>query len=98
MKLFGKSMFDKYTAPLTVPLLLACFLLPMTIAVAWASLAVPRLCAVISPIEDNHPFAHSILHTSIGFTVVPALVVPQFLMIHFYQKHYDGKKHAPDIA
>ena len=92
LKLFGKSLFDRYTAPLTVPLLLACFLLPGSVAVAWASLAVPRLCSVISPMEDAHPFAHSILHTSIGFMLVPAFVVPQFLMIHFYQKHYDRKK------
>jgi hypothetical protein len=98
MKLLGKFIFSKYTAPLNVPLVLVFFLVPLIVAVAWASVVVPRLCAAISPMEDSNPLVHSILHTFVGFMVLPAFVVPQFLMIHFYQKHYDRKKREHDTA
>jgi len=98
MKLFGKSMFSKYTAPLTVPLVLIFFLVPLAVAFAWISLIVPHLSANISPLQDSHPFAGSLLQTFIRVLVLPVFFVPQFLMIYFYQKHYDRKKRERDAA
>jgi hypothetical protein len=88
----------RYSAPLTVPLVLVFFLVPMTLAITWGSVVVPRLAVAISPIEESHPFVHSILHTVIGFTILPAFLVPQFLMIHYYQRYYERKKRERDSA
>jgi hypothetical protein len=98
MKLFGKSMFSRHTAPLTVPLVLFFFLPPLAIGFTWISVVVPHLSAYISPLEDSHPFTCSILQTSIRVMFLPAIFVPQFLMIHFYQRYYDRKKRGHDAA
>jgi len=100
MKALNKyfAFISRYSAPLTVPLVLAFFLVPLALAIVWTSAAIPRLAVTISPLEDSHPFTHSILHTLIGFSLLPAFLVPQFLMIHFYQRYYERKKRARETA
>jgi hypothetical protein len=98
MKLFGKSMFSRYTAPLTVPLVLVLFLVPLTLSALWISTVVPHLSAIIASLEDSHPFAHSFLRIFIRVLVLAVFFVSQFLMIHFYQRYYDRKKRGHDAA
>ena len=82
---------SKFNAPLTGPAVLFISSLPVVFLFLWVAIS-PRLLSLLQPLEENAPFTYAVLHSLVGFTLVPWIFAPPVIAIYVYQRRYERKR------
>ncbi len=80
---------SRWNAPLRVPHVLAFGLLQVGSMFSWFSAALPRLDAMLRPMEAHSPFAYDVLRSVVAFLMLPCSFIVPFIALYCYQRWWD---------
>jgi hypothetical protein len=63
----------------------------------WFSAILPRLDALLRPMEEHSPFAYDVLRSAVAFLMLPGSFVLPFIALYAYQRRWD-RTHSQPIA
>ncbi len=84
---------NRWNAPLGVLQVVAFGLLVVASMFVWFSEFLPRLDAVLQPMEEHSPFAYDVLRPAVAFLMLPGSFIVPFIALYSYQRWWD-KTHS----
>ena len=79
---------SRWNAPLGVPHVVALGLLLVISMLVWFSAILPRLDAVLKPMEERSPFAYDVLRSAVAFLMLPGSFILPFIALYCYQRRW----------
>ena len=73
---------SRWNAPLGVPHVVALGLLLVISMLLWFSAILPRLDAVLKPMEEHSPFAYEVLRSAVAFLMLPGSFILPFIALY----------------